>query len=56
MRPRKIENKNELQPSEGQRERYYIKNIMMSYGIFEDEQTGILPDLFGRNVSPLNIA
>lgn len=60
MGPRKIENKDELLSGSNKKERRYIKDIMMSYGIFDRENTGIISAMFssinGRNVSDLSIA
>ena len=60
MGPRKIENKDELLSGSEKKERRYIKDIMMSYGIFDRENTGIISAMFssinGRNVSDLSIA
>ena len=60
MRPRRIENKDELLSGSDKKERRYIKDIMMSYGIFDRENIGIISAMFssinGRNVSDLSIA
>ena len=60
MGPRIIENKDELLSGSEKKERRYIKDIMMSYGIFDRENAGIISAMFssinGRNVSDLSIA
>lgn len=56
MRPKKIENMDELLSSSDKKEHQYIRNIMMSYGIFEDGKAGLLQNLFSHNVAGPSIA
>ena len=60
MRPRKIENKDELLSGLNKKEHRSIKGFMKSLNVMKDENTGILSNVFslfyGCNVSPLNIA
>lgn len=60
MRPRKIENKDELLSGCNKKEHRSIKDIMKFFGNAMNEKTEILPNVFsvfyGCNVSPLNIA
>jgi len=60
MEPRRIENATKRSSRSSSKERRYINDIMMSYGIFENEKTDITPDVFntsnGSEISTLNIA
>ena len=55
MRPRRIENKDELLSGSDKKERRYIKDIMMSYGIFDRENNGIISAMFS-SINSCNIS